>query len=267
MSAKAVLLAGFPNSGTTITAMILGQHPATFATGELADFPEKRHFADYNICSCGGKVSECDFWLDIGHAYAEGPRDDARLVELIAAHAGRPIVVDVAHRIDRVTELVANPALDLRIIHMVRNRAAVLNSRLRRLYGREIISAYRPARVTKVVKLGRRHQAFLAKMASHMETVGERGIEVDYDQLCVDPRTWLSRIGSFLDLDYSATADRMIAGQPLNRVPHLLRGNGKLRTASSIVVERDAEFQTELSMIDRCLYQAGAGLVRLGLAA
>jgi hypothetical protein len=122
-------------------------------------------------------------------------------------------------------------------------------------------------RVTKVVKLGRRHQAFLAKMASHMETVGERGIEVDYDQLCLDPQRWLHRIGSFLGLDYHTTAERMMAGQPLERVPHLLRGNGKLRTASSIVVQRDEGFQTELSMVDRCLYQAGAGLVRLGLAA
>ena len=55
MSAKLLLIAGFPNSGTTITAMILGQHPQTFATGELTDFPEKRQFADHNTCSCGRK--------------------------------------------------------------------------------------------------------------------------------------------------------------------------------------------------------------------
>ena len=82
--AKALLIAGFPNTGTTITAMIIGQHPAAFATGELAQLPEKRHFADLNICSCGGKVKDCAFWLDIRDRYLAGPRDDRRLYDLIA---------------------------------------------------------------------------------------------------------------------------------------------------------------------------------------
>ena len=266
MSARAVLVAGFPNSGTTITAMILGQHPQAFATGELTDFPDKRQFAPYNPCSCGQQAADCAFWRGVRQDYAEGPRGDARLVELIARHSARPVVVDVAHRVDRVEELVADIALDLKVIHMVRQRVAVLNSRLRRLYGREIVSARRPARVTKIVKLGRRHEAFLRHMAAIMDRLGPRGLVVDYDQLCLDPQQGLGRIGDFLGLDYSDTAARMAAGEALPRVPHLLRGNGKLRTAEAIVVRRDAAFQTELSVIDRWLYQAGAGLVRAGVA-
>lgn len=265
MSGRLLLVAGFPNSGTTITAMILGQHPAAFATGELTDFPEKRQFADYNICSCGAKVGECGFWCGVRDAYLAGPRDDARLVAIIAAQSGRPLVIDVAHRIDRARALVANPALDLKVIHMVRQRPAVLNSRLRRLYGRGIIDAYRPSRVTKIFKLGQRHEAYLRQMAVLMEGLGERGLEVDYDQLCLDPQLWLGRIGAFLGLDLGDVAARMEAGEALPRVPHLMRGNGRLRTAEAIVVRRDAAFQTELSVVDRWLYQAGAGVVRAGL--
>jgi hypothetical protein len=260
-----LLIAGFPNSGTTITAMILGQHPAAFATGELTDFPEKRQFADYNLCSCGAKVEECAFWCSVRDAYLAGPRDDARLVDIIAAHSERPLVIDVAHRIDRAQALAADPALDLKVIHMVRQRVAVLNSRLRRLYGRGIVGAYRPSRVTKVFKLGQRHEAYLRQMARLMEGLGERGLEVDYDQLCLDPQLWLGRIGAFLGLDLGHIARRMEAGEALPRVPHLMRGNGRLRTAESILVRRDAAFQTELSVIDRWLYQAGVGIVRAGL--
>jgi hypothetical protein len=266
MSAKLLLIAGFPNSGTTITAMILGQHPQTFATGELTDFPEKRQFSDHNTCSCGKKVTACDFWLGVRDAYAQGPRGDAQLAELIAEHAGRDIIIDVAHKIERVRALVADQTVDLRVIHMVRKRQAVLNSRLRRLYGRGIISSFRPARVPKILKLGRRHQAFLMQMDEVMRALGERGLEVDYDQLCLDPHKWLGRIGGFLGLDFSATAARMVAGEALPRVPHLMRGNGKLRTADAIVVRRDAAFKTELSPLDRWLYEAGASMVRTGIA-
>ena len=100
--AKVLLIAGFPNTGTTITAMILGQHPAVFAAGELAHFPDKRHFADHNICSCGGKVTDCAFWLDIRERYSAKPKDDARLYDLIANASGRDWVIDVAHDMDRV---------------------------------------------------------------------------------------------------------------------------------------------------------------------
>ena len=33
---RALLVAGFPNTGTTITAMVIGQHPDVFAAGDLA---------------------------------------------------------------------------------------------------------------------------------------------------------------------------------------------------------------------------------------
>ena len=264
MKPKVLLIAGFPNSGTTVAAIILGQHPAAFATGELTDFPEMRQFADHNICSCGRKVVECDFWLGVRDAYAHGPRGDARLAELIASHAGASLVIDVAHRIDRVEDLVANDALDLKVIHIARQRTAVLNSRLRRLYRRGIVGTFRPSRVTKVFKLGRRHEAFLRQMDQIMGRLGQRGLEVDYDQLCQDPRTWMARIGSFVDLDYSVTTERIVSGLPLARTTHLLRG-GWLRRADTIVIKHDAAYLNELSPVDRWLYTVGAGAARLGI--
>jgi len=263
--AKALLIAGFPNTGTTITAMILGQHPAAFAAGELAQFPEKRHFADHNICSCGGKVKDCAFWLDIRERYLAGQMDDARLYDLIATQSGRDWVIDVAHDMNRVEALAGNPGLDLKVIHMVRQREAVLNSRLRRLYGRGIVSAFRPKRVQKVLKVGRRHQQFLGRMAKVRDRLGEAFLEVNYDALCTDPRTWLSRIGGFLQLDLDAVANVLEANEALAAVPHLLRGNGRLRRLESVVVRRDAGFEDELSLVDRWLYEAGARVARLGV--
>ncbi len=261
--ARGVVVAGFPNTGTTITAMILGQHPSAFATGELAQFPDKRHFVDRNPCSCGRRVVDCAFWLGVRERYLEGPRGDAGLYALIAAAAGRDVVVDVAHDTDRVAALVDADGLDLRVVHMVRKRQAVVNSRLRRLYGRGIIDPYRPSRVQKIFKVGRRHQQFLDRMEQIRERAGGRWLEVDYDRLCLDPKAGLAALGRFLGLDYSSVAARMAAGLPLERVPHLIRGNGRLRRAETIVVRRDAEFVSELSPIDRWLYAAGAGVAQL----
>jgi hypothetical protein len=262
----ALLVAGFPNTGTTITAMILGQHPAAFAAGELAHFPDKRHFADHNVCSCGGKVKDCAFWLDIRERYAAGPKDDARLYALIAEASGRDRVIDVAHDMERVEAVAANPRLDLKVIHMVRQRQAVLNSRLRRLYGRGIVSAYRPKRVQKIVKVGRRHQQFLGRMGKVRNRLGDTCLEVDYDALCSEPSTWLARIGGFLDLDLDTVAAGLEAAEPLARVPHLLRGNGRLRRLDSVVVRRDAGYEDELSPVDHWLYEVGARAARLGVA-
>lgn len=264
--ANALLIAGFPNTGTTITAMILGQHPTAFAAGELAQFPDKRHFADHNICSCGGKVKDCAFWLDIRERYLAGPKDDARLYDLIATESAREWVIDVAHDIERVEALAGDPRLDLKIIHMVRQREAVLNSRLRRLYGRGIVSAFRPKRVQKILKVGRRHQQFLGRMAKIRGRLGAGWLEVDYDALCTDPRAWLARIGGFLELDLDRVANGLEASEPLAPVPHLLRGNGRLRRLESVVVRRDAGYEDELSAVDHWLYEAGARTAWLGVA-
>lgn len=263
--ARALLIAGFPNTGTTITSMILGQHPAAFAAGELAHFHDKRHFADHNICSCGGKAKDCAFWLDIRERYSADSKDDARLYDLIVKATGRDWVIDVAHDIGRVEAVTANRRLDLKVIHVVRQRQAVLNSRLRRLYGRGIISAYRPRRVQKIVKVGRRHQQFLGRMASVRNRLGGECLEVDYDALCSDPGTWLARIGGFLGLDLDSVAGGLKASEPLAPVPHLLRGNGRLRRLESVVVRRDAAFERELSPVDNWLYEAGARAARLGV--
>jgi hypothetical protein len=261
--ARGVVVAGFPNTGTTITAMILGQHPKAFATGELAQFPDKRHFVDRNPCSCGQRVVDCAFWLEVRERYLEGPRSDVRLYDLIAAAADRELVVDVAHDTDRVAELVDAEGLDLLVVHMVRKRQAVVNSRLRRLYGRGIIDPYGPSRVQKVFKIGRRDQQFLHRMDMIRKRAGGRWLEVDYDRLCLDPEAGLAELGRFLGFDLGAVAARMAAGLPLERVPHLIRGNGRLRGTDTIVVRRDAEFVTELSPVDRWLYAAGAGIVQL----
>ena len=263
---KATLIAGFPNSGTTITSMILGQHPAAFVAGELADFPNKRHFIDYNTCSCGQKTAECGFWVTVRDRYLEGPPDDARLYRLIAEQAGSQTVIDVAHDAERVEQLLANPGVDLQLIHVVRHRHAVLNSRARRLYRRGIISAYGSARVQKIVKRGRRHQQFLARMARATGRLGERSLEVDYDQLCREPGKWLTLIGDFMNLDYSAIASELTDGQPLRRAPHLIRGNGQLRSTETVVLRGRDEFRHELSTVDQWLYEAGVRLARLGVS-
>ena len=148
--------------------------------GELADFPDKRHFIDYNMCSCGEKDADCPFWRALYVEYGRAPKDNARLYRIIAEQAERRFIIDVAHDVERVEQLAACDDLDLVMIHMVRHRHAVLNSRVRRMYSRGIIRPVGSTRINKVTKMGRRHQQFLSRMDDVMTKMGERAIEVDW---------------------------------------------------------------------------------------
>ncbi|QNT68944.1 sulfotransferase family protein [Defluviicoccus vanus] len=97
---KVILLAGFPNSGTTIASYILGQHPNIFATGELYGFPA-RQLKPLKVCSCGALAVACPFWTDVAAALM--PLADASaavraqaVYASVCRHSGRPFIVDVA---------------------------------------------------------------------------------------------------------------------------------------------------------------------------
>jgi Sulfotransferase family len=266
--AQVVLLAGLPHGGTTITNILLGQHPAVFSAGDLESFPHKQlnHF-----CSCGEPAAECPFWLDVRHQFAAfDGRDERRwmafLYETICQQSGSRYVVDVCHDVQRTKELLKNPHVDFKVIHLIRDGKAVVHSRLRLDYETGQLTGFgwkHLSRTLQTTYKWRRHVSSLTKTG---KSLGPRFLQIRYEDICNDIAQSLRRIGSFLDLDYGGVQRDLVQGRPLSQVPHLVRGKPALRRkrVREVVLTHDTRYVRDMALPDRFLFNLFGG--RIGRA-
>ena len=107
---KVVLVAGAAHGGTTITSIILGQHPEIFVTGKLRGFPRGDFFDPDNICSCGAAGGACPFWNRVRARYGDfegmSERDQlSGLYAVISELSESQFVGDVTHNFRDVNAL------------------------------------------------------------------------------------------------------------------------------------------------------------------
>lgn len=255
MDAKVLLIAGFPHGGTTITNIVLGQHPAVFAAGELKDFPDGGQFKSNNYCSCGAQAGACEFWREVSArwAAADPPQEVTRraLYDIVSEASGRRLVVDVAHDIERVEEVVDLAGSDLKLIHVIRDSAAVVHSRIRLDYQLGHLSRFGLDHMRRTARTALRWRRFVKRLSSIEDRMGADALRVSYEQLCFEPQSALQAVGRFLDIDYSAVAKRLADGGSLDFPPHLIRGNGSLRTNREIRLRHDDRYKREMHRLDR----------------
>ena len=263
---KVIVLAGFPNSGTTIASYVLGQHRSVFVAGELAKFPAKQLKAG-KLCACGRPAATCDFWMAVVRRLGEsaGQPIGVRLGELyraIAAESGAAVIVDVAHDLHAIADICSIEGVDLRLVHLRRQGLAVLNSRLRRLNspGHELPPGLGP-RMKRIFRHIIRLHAFDQAVDRLRRDRGEqRAIAVRYDALCNQPQLALSAIGRLAGLDVADIGAQLAAGAALRLPPHMIRGNPGLKAKQDVRLKRDDGFATELAVIDRLTYVAASGV-------
>lgn len=266
--ATVILIVGSPHGGTTITSLLLGQHRDVFIAGDLRNFPQRGEWMDLRTCACNKPHAECEFWQDISTQYAEfdGLAENERLKRLygiISKTSGRRYIVDVVHEAERLTELTNIDGLDLRLIHLVRDGRAVVNSRLKLDYLKKNLSSYGWQHFRRVVKNTRRWQERFHQAAEIERRLGGRAIRVRYEDICLDPDNTLNRLGRFLGLDLEAIVAHISAGRPLQRIPHLWRGNAKLMSQEGTVLQYDDRFRREMSFVDQCMFHIFSGFQTL----
>lgn len=261
---KVLLLAGFPNSGTTVASYMIGQHESVFVAGELADFPAKQLKAG-KLCACGTPAAACDFWSAVMQrleAVANRPIPPrlGQVYRAIAAESGAELIVDVAHDLHAVADAFSAEGIDLRLVHLRRQGLAVLNSRMRRVRGAR--SALSPARqlvrAWRHVIRWRTYNRTVGRL--HRRLGGHRAIAVDYETLCARPASALAAIGRLTDLDFTDVGVRLTAGETLNVMPHMIRGNPRLKAKEVVHLSRDDGFTSELAFSERLAYVAASGL-------
>jgi len=258
---KVALIAGAPRGGTTIANMVLGQHPQIFATGSMRDFPDGGQlFADSNICSCGRPARECDFWTEVRARYRPSQKLSEReklpeLFRIMAAVSGREFIGDVTHNRHYADRLLALPGVELYLIHVVRDGRGVLFSRIRRDYRAGRLKKYGWRHFRRTMKISRHWSRHIRDFASLEKQLGKRAVRISYEQLCSDPVATLRPVGRSLGLDFDTIGTQLAAGEPMQPMPHLIRGNPVLRLKRDVVLRHDSAFRDKMHLMDRLTFQ------------
>lgn len=270
---KVALIAGAAHGGTTIPNMILGQHPAIFATGKLRDFPDGDVFSENKVCapgdrscwecSCGELAMHCPFWKEVRERYAPfRDRPDAEklpeLFGLILELSGREFVGDVTHNVDYARQLLAIGGIDLYLIHVVRDGRGVVNSRLRKDHNMGLLARSGWQHTRRVIRLSRRWARQFHDLSRLERQMGARAVRVTHESLCRDPRATLRPVGECLGLDFNAIGAALASGQPFAPIPHLIRGNANLRLGKDVVLRSEPTVLTELGTLDRAVFQVAS---------
>lgn len=257
---KVVLIAGAAHGGTTILNMVLGQHPRIFATGKLRDFPAGDVFSETNICSCGEPAPACPYWRQVRERYQSyhdrSPEEKLpELFRLISELSGRDFVGDVTHNVHYAGLLQQTAGIELYLVHVVRDGRGVVYSRLRKDIRMGVLDDSPLKRLQRVFRITRRWSWQIRRYAALEKKLGSRAVRVSYEAICRDPRATLQAVGDCLGLDFNAIGERLAAGQPLQPVPHMIRGNAKLRAHRSVVLRHDTAYLTEMPRLERGLFQ------------
>lgn len=149
-----IYVLGVAHSGTTLTDLLLGSHSRIESLGEVHKYwhflsPRSPRPQRKRICTCGEPIVQCEYWaavragirerlgsddIDLEDAEpAAFARNNAALFEVVRGHTGKPVLCDSSKWPRRLEQLLASPAFEVHIAHLVRDcRAVALSYRRRR---------------------------------------------------------------------------------------------------------------------------------------
>lgn len=258
-----LIIIGSAHGGSTISNMVIGQHPEVFSVGTMQGFPDNGQLDEDNYCSCGVRAAECKFWRKVLQEVQDvpsGKEKESALFRSIHYHGGRKVVVDVAHGASRLTQLIDVPGIDLKVLYTLRPRRGVVFSNIRKGWERDEFA--RPWRdpIESALRIGRGWWLNQRMAEEFCRTRSVQFETMSYDELCRGPQSALDKPGQLLGLDYSGIGDQVAQGQPLTPPPHLIRGNRNLRFKTDIRLRRDEGYLQYKAPIQRVF----AGLGTMG---
>jgi hypothetical protein len=169
----------------------------------------------------------------------------AALYEAIRDVGGISVIVDSSKRPIRTYALLANPRLDVRVIHIVRDGRGVIWSRLK-ARSRDVAAGVRsdrqatlPSRSTFHWVLANLESEWVARRAGANKT-----LRVTYESFVEHPDQVLRQISQVLGEDLSSLADRMANGGAMN--PGHLVGGNRVRMSGRLALRPDLEWKVKL---------------------
>lgn len=294
---RVVFLAGLGRSGTTLLERALAELPGVQALGEVNHL-WRRSLVDDELCGCGEPFSRCPYWRAVGDqafggwdnvdvAAVEAAQREAmrlrhvvglarrrtalsRAAEVVADHhrrvyeaastvTGAQVVVDSSKHPALAYVLRRDPAIDLRIVHVVRDPRGVAYSWTkqverpeRRGSGSERwMTQYSPS-ASALLWLA--HNSSTAMLRA----LGDRVLLVRYESFVREPSQTLASIAQFADLDLDdAAALAFVEPGALRLQPaHTVSGNPLRFTLGRLEIRVDEAWRTQLPRRDSLLVSA-----------
>ena len=245
-------------------------------------------------CACGEAIPECSFWPEVRHRWASSLGGDdvpryvhlqglferfrgawprllrnrfkpsaefreyldktAALYEAILHVSGRSIVVDSSLTSRRAYALALNPAVDLSLIHLVRDGRGVIWS-LKKPGKRTLTKVYKPAPSWRTTKYWITANLQSAWVYDHLGE--DKRLRVRYEEFVTNPSLILNRIGALVGEDLSCVAEGIARRDPM-RAGHTV-GGSSVRMSKDIQLRADFAWRESLPSTDRRLFWLLAG--------
>jgi len=293
---RVVFLAGLGRSGTTLLERALAELPGVEALGEVNHL-WRRSLVDDELCGCGEPFSRCPHWRAVGDrafggwdnvdlaaveaaqgeamrlrhipGLARGRPAPSRAADVIADHhrrvyeaasavAGAPVVVDSSKHPALAYVLRRDPALDLRVVHVVRDPRGVAYSwtkQVERPEGRgdgseRWMTRYSPS-ASALLWLSHNSSTAL------LRALGTRLLLVRYESFVQEPAQTLAAVAQFAGLELEAGALAFVEPGALRLRPaHTASGNPLRFTHGRLEIRADDAWRTQLPRRDSLLVSA-----------
>ena len=252
---KVIYIASMGHSGSTLLDVMLNQHAQFQSVGEVAFYDEwvTRNY----LCSCGSPVRKCPFWIDASaqvHGSSEGD-----LLLGVAKSTGSKIIIDSSKSLQRYMALKSDPRLDVKLVHLVRNGLAVVNS-LRKAHDRPGTDGRLKTPVTPlwkgILRWARRNRAYDRTVA---DLATDEVLRVRYEDLCMHPEETLKVICALVGVDLD---EKMM--NPSTKDLHNIAGSRWRFTDESVRVNLDDKWRSEVNLSARLLFRLLAGSLNRG---
>lgn len=265
-----IFIASLGHSGSTLLDLMLNAHPDVASVGELKQLnrfalqskvrrsrPERGPRS--HRCTCGAEtVWDCPFWSrvsertmetagsDIGtlnvedYDDAEGfTADNAVLFEAITAVSGTRYIVDSSKQLTRLRLLMANPALDVFPIFLIRDPKGQIWSALKKTSKKQ----FTVPELIKIYVATNREIYALVKRGPHAI--------VRYEDLVRDPKETLSALMQALGLAFDPR-QLDFAAQERHNV-----GGNRMRWSDNSALTLDERWRDNLTLPQRLAIEAG----------
>lgn len=270
-----IYILGSGHSGSTLLDLILGSHSQIWGCGELQQLPRYVR-SEQLTCGCGAPLPSCTFWSAVledfqSRSGIEPIRLDLNcpswrklfrlpsterqrlaqqysavnytLFQSIASVCGKRIIVDSSKQAQRLYFLSFHPQLAFKVIHLVRDGRAVVNSFIRK-YGR----SYRWQAIYRWASPNL--MAFWLRRRFHRDN----WMQVRYERLARFPEETLRDICRFIGIAYEPT---ML--QFTKQIHHNIDGNLKVLRSRNSEIRLDQRWKRELHPLDRWAFELVAG--------
>ena len=250
MKKKIIYIAGYGRSGSSILALILGQHKNIISLGEIGVIFSA--LKNNRTCTCGQKFDSCSYWKELIEDNKYKKNKNQNLNKLENPYLNTAIVIDYIFKktsseylvdstktswrnLTRPLRLILS-GYDVFIIHLKRSQGAVIRSASKGKNSELESNLKVKTRFSKI-------RTILSYQISNKLTLFYKVLNpkkyyiMNYEELLEQPTKSFFKLGIFLKVDLSELDDFLNGELPL-RTSHEINGNRLLRHKNDIYFKK-----------------------------